>query len=72
MAPTPTMQKARTPLSSPFSLKAVVLLEDLNVPAYKIGSGDINNDQLIDSIIKKGDQFLFQVECLITRKQIIN
>lgn len=40
-------------LSSPFSLKAVELLEDLNVPAYKIGSGDINNDQLIDSIIKK-------------------
>ncbi len=45
--------KKLTFLSSPFSVKAVELLEKLNVPAYKIGSGDVGNDQLIDSIIEK-------------------
>ena len=39
-------------LSTPFSIEAVELLENLNVPAFKIGSGDIDNIDLIESVIK--------------------
>lgn len=37
-------------LSTPFSIEAVNLLEDINVPAWKIGSGDITNIDLINAI----------------------
>ena len=39
-------------ISSPFSLKAVDLLEKIGVNRYKLGSGEINNLLLIEKIIK--------------------
>lgn len=41
-------------LSTPFSRSAVDRLERLNVPAYKIGSGECNNYPLIEYICKTG------------------
>ena len=38
-------------LSSPFSSQAVELLETLQVPAWKIASGEITNTSLLDDII---------------------
>ena len=38
-------------LSSPFSIKAVDLLEDIGVNVWKIASGEINNTPLLDRII---------------------
>lgn len=38
-------------LSSPFSNKAVELLEKLDVPAWKIASGEITNTFLLDKVI---------------------
>jgi N,N'-diacetyllegionaminate synthase len=38
-------------LSTPFSKEAVRLLEKLDVPAFKIGSGDVINFSLVDEII---------------------
>lgn len=45
-------------LSTPFSTQAVDLLENLNVPAFKVGSGDTNNIELIDALIKTGKPIL--------------
>lgn len=39
-------------LSTPFSTKAIDLLESLNVPAFKVGSGDTNNTELIEKLIQ--------------------
>ncbi len=39
-------------LSTPFSRAAAIRLEKLNVPAYKIGSGECNNYPLIEHIAK--------------------
>lgn len=39
-------------LSSPFSNKAVELLDRINIPAWKIASGEITNTLLLDKIIK--------------------
>ena len=39
-------------LSSPFSVEAVALLEKLNVSAWKVGSGEINNPLLFDAMIQ--------------------
>ena len=39
-------------LSSPFSNKAVELLEKLEIPAWKIASGEITNTLLLDRIIE--------------------
>lgn len=39
-------------LSSPFSNKAVELLEKINIPAWKIASGEITNTLLLDKIIE--------------------
>jgi len=41
-------------LSTPFDLKSVDLLAELNVPAYKVASGDINNFPLLEYIADQG------------------
>jgi len=41
-------------LSSPFDIKSVDLLDRLNVPGFKIGSGELNNFELIEHIENKG------------------
>ena len=46
-------------LSSPFDKESVDLLEDLNVPAYKLGSGELNNFELIDYVQKTGKPIIF-------------
>jgi N,N'-diacetyllegionaminate synthase len=45
-------------LSSPFSLEAVDLLDRLSVPAWKIGSGEIANDQLLARLLGSGKPIL--------------
>lgn len=40
--------------SSPYDIEAVELLEELDIPAYKIGSGDVNHLELLEYIAKKG------------------
>ncbi|MBO1224046.1 MAG: N-acetylneuraminate synthase family protein [Candidatus Scalindua sediminis] len=40
-------------LSTPFSLEEVDLLEELDVPFYKIASMDVNNLQLLEYVAKK-------------------
>ena len=42
-------------LSSPFSLEAVDLLEEVGVEAYKIPSGEVTNIPLLDRIAKTGN-----------------
>ena len=39
-------------LSSPFSLEAVKLLEEINIPAWKIPSGEVSNTELIKAVCK--------------------
>ena len=39
-------------LSSPFSIEAVDMLEEIKVPAWKIGSGEFFNTPLIERILK--------------------
>ncbi|GAH02374.1 unnamed protein product, partial [marine sediment metagenome] len=41
-------------LSSPFDKESVDLLYKLNVPAYKVASGEITNFLLLDYIARKG------------------
>ena len=45
-------------LSTPFSTAAIKLLDNLNVPAFKVGSGDTNNIELLDELIKIGKPIL--------------
>lgn len=45
-------------ISSPFSLAAVDLLEDLGVHYYKIGSGEVSNLLLLDKIARTGKHIL--------------
>lgn len=45
-------------LSTPFSLEAVELLEKLEVPAWKIGSGEINNLPLLKRVSRTGKPVL--------------
>ena len=44
--------------SSPFSLEAVTLLEEVNVSTYKIASGEVNNIPLLEKIAKTGKRVL--------------
>ncbi|MDD4651092.1 MAG: N-acetylneuraminate synthase [Methanothrix sp.] len=41
-------------LSTPFSISSVNLLEEMNVSAYKIASGEITNYPLLEHIARKG------------------
>ena len=41
-------------ISSPFSLAAVDLLEELGVAAYKVGSGEVNNKLLLERVALTG------------------
>lgn len=45
-------------LSTPFSIQAVELLEKLDLPAYKIGSGETVAGDIIENIIKTGKPIL--------------
>jgi N,N'-diacetyllegionaminate synthase len=45
-------------LSSPFSLEAVDLLEEVNISAYKIPSGEVSNIPLLERIAKTGKPVL--------------
>ena len=45
-------------LSSPFSLEAVKLLSELDIAAWKIGSGEVFNKSLVDLIIENGKPIL--------------
>lgn len=45
-------------LSTPFSLQAVELLEHLEVPAWKIGSGEIANLPMLEYIVRTGKPVL--------------
>ena len=46
-------------LSSPFDQDSVDLLEDLDVLAYKLGSGELTNFELIDYVQKTGKPIIF-------------
>jgi N-acetylneuraminate synthase len=41
-------------MSTPFSFEALDFLESINVPAYKIGSGECNNYPLVKAVASKG------------------
>ena len=45
-------------LSSPFSFEAVELLDQIGMPAWKVGSGEVGNTLLIDEMIKTGKPIL--------------
>lgn len=45
-------------MSSPFSVQAAELLENINIPIWKISSGDINNYPLLD-FVKKTNKPIF-------------
>lgn len=45
-------------LSSPFSVEAVELLERVGVPAWKVGSGEVNNPIILDAMTKTGKPIL--------------
>jgi N-acetylneuraminate synthase len=45
-------------LSSPFSMEAVTLLEELEMPAWKIGSGELANHPLLERIVQNGKPIL--------------
>ncbi len=45
-------------LSSPFSIQAVELLDRLDMPAWKIGSGEVTNLPMIEQICKKSGPIL--------------
>ncbi len=45
-------------LSSPFSIEAVNLLNELGIPAWKVGSGELNNPYLLQAMLDTGKPIL--------------
>ena len=45
-------------LSSPFSIESAKMLDEIGVPAWKIGSGEISNENLIEFIAATGKPIL--------------
>lgn len=45
-------------LSSPFSVEAAILLEDIGVPAWKIGSGEVQNEYLLEHLLRSDKPIL--------------
>lgn len=45
-------------LSSPFSVPAIELLEEIGMPAWKIASGEVSNQLLLDRMLKTGSPIL--------------
>lgn len=45
-------------ISSPFSLSAVELLEELDVKKYKFGSGEISNMLMLETVCKTGKEII--------------
>lgn len=45
-------------LSSPFSIKALEMLEDIGISAWKFGAGEVFNEELMDVAIKTGKPIL--------------
>lgn len=45
-------------LSSPFSVEAVALLEKIDVPAWKIGSGEAVSGDILDAVMRTGRPIL--------------
>jgi N,N'-diacetyllegionaminate synthase len=45
-------------LSSPFSVEAVELLDRVGVPAWKVGSGEINNSLILEAMLKTSKPIL--------------
>ena len=56
-------------LATPFDLESVDLLEQIGVPAYKVGSGDITNLPLLRRIAGKGKPVIFS-EGMATDEEI--
>ena len=55
-------EKKITFFSTPFDVEAVNFLADINVKLFKISSFDTSNYELINSILSKKSQLLFQQE----------
>ena len=53
------IQKKIDFLSSPFSISALELLEKINVPAWKVGSGEFKSKELLNAMIKTGKPVLY-------------
>ena len=45
-------------LSSPFSIEAVELLENIGMPAWKVASGEVSNKELMDKMLQTGKPIL--------------
>lgn len=45
-------------LSSPFSVKAVEMLRDIGMPAWKIGSGEVRSEELLNAMAQNGSPIL--------------
>ena len=45
-------------LSSPFSVKAVEILNEIGVPAWKVGSGEISTPDIMNTIVETGKPIL--------------
>ena len=62
-------EKKKLIFSTPFDYKGVDLLDNLNVPFFKIASFEITDTPLIEYIcIKKKDQFYYLQVCLMKVK----
>lgn len=51
-------ERGLTFLSSPFSIAAINLLERIGVPAWKIGSGEVLSEQMLDRMAQTGKSII--------------